>query len=102
MVGLVAACKNLIIPGVIFYYPFILLPIELTRLQIRLAMISVPSEVYCHVLLFLCFHHVRDYRGKLTARRNLEITIRERYLVSHTDTTFETVYRCLEIVKALL
>ncbi|XP_063406233.1 uncharacterized protein LOC134690187 [Mytilus trossulus] len=101
-VGLIAACKNLINPGIIFYYPFILLPIELTRLQTRLAMIYVPSVVYCHVLLFLCFHHLRDYRGKLTARRNLELTIRERYLVSHTDTTFETVYRCLEIVKALL
>ncbi|CAG2231746.1 unnamed protein product [Mytilus edulis] len=101
-VGLIATCKNLIIQDVVFYYPFILLPAELIRLPRVSDMMFIPSVVYCHVLLFLCFHHLRDYRGKLTARRDLELTIRERYFISHDEGTLTTVNQCLDIVKALI
>ncbi|CAC5414858.1 unnamed protein product [Mytilus coruscus] len=101
-VGLIATCKNLIIRDFVFYYPFILLPTELTRLPRLFDRIYVPSVVYCHVLLFLCFHHLRDVRGKLNALHDLQLTIRERYFISHDEITLKMVYQCLDIVKALV
>ncbi|XP_063406539.1 uncharacterized protein LOC134690495 [Mytilus trossulus] len=102
-VGLLATCKNLIIRDVVFYYPFTLLPKELARLQrIRRRLIYVPSVVYCHVILFLCFHHLRDDRGKLTALRDLQLTIRENYFMNRGEPSLLTVYQCLDIVKALV
>ncbi|XP_063406540.1 uncharacterized protein LOC134690497 [Mytilus trossulus] len=80
-VGLIDTCKNLLIQDVVFYHPFILVPTELTRLSRFLNMIRIPSVVYCHVLLFLCFHPLRDDRGKLTALRELQLTIRKRYCI---------------------
>ena len=101
-VGLIATCKNLIIQDVVFYFPFILLPIELTRLPKVMNRMYIPSVVYCHVLLFLCFHHLRDNRGKLTAIRDIELTIRERYFISHDKKALDIVNQCLDIVKALV
>ncbi|CAG2231753.1 unnamed protein product [Mytilus edulis] len=101
-VGLIATCKNLIIRNVVFNYPFTLLPTELTRLPRVYNFIYVPSVVYCHVILFLCFHHLRDARGKLTARRDLQLTIKERYFIRHDEITLKIVYQCLDIVKALV
>ena len=101
-VGLIATCKNLIIRDVFFYYPFTLLPTELTRLPRMGNLIYVPSVVYCHVILFLCFYHLRDVRGKLTARRDLQLTIKERYFIRRDEITLKIVYQCLDIVKALV
>ncbi|VDI01960.1 Hypothetical predicted protein [Mytilus galloprovincialis] len=92
--GLLITFKYLITNFLNFRKPFGLLPNELKPL-IRGNRIDFPPVVYANVLSFLCYHHMRDYRKKLNALSDLELTVKERYFV------LKTANECLDIAKAL-
>ncbi|CAG2231751.1 unnamed protein product [Mytilus edulis] len=101
-VGLILTCKHLMYQDVHFFHPFQLLPTELTTLPKSIFIVIIPPVVYSNVLLFLCFHHLRDGRGKLNTLRDLELTIREMYFIFRCADHFKTSKRCLDIVKTLI
>ncbi|VDI08166.1 Hypothetical predicted protein [Mytilus galloprovincialis] len=98
--GLLHSFKYLIIENVLFQYPFCLLPNELIAL-INGESLQIPPVVYSYLLQFLCCYHLGDSRGKHNALYNLELTIRKRYFIIPNKIIFKTVYKSLDIVKAI-
>ncbi|CAC5418863.1 unnamed protein product [Mytilus coruscus] len=98
--GLLITFKYLIIGFLNFKNPFGLLPNELKSL-IRGNRIDFPPVVYSYVLSCLCYHHMRDYRKKLNALSDLELTVKERYFVFPSAILLKTAKECLDIAKAL-
>ncbi|XP_071142019.1 uncharacterized protein [Mytilus edulis] len=98
--GLLITWKYLIINPLMFRSPFSLLPNKLRPL-IESDRIDFPPVVYSYVLLFLCYHHIRDFRGKISALWDLELTVKERYLVFPGARMLKTANKCLHIAKAL-
>lgn len=60
-----------------------------------------PPVVYCYVLSFLCYHHISDYKGKLNALCDLELTVMERHFVFPSIVLLKTAKKCLNIAKSL-
>ncbi|XP_071143436.1 uncharacterized protein [Mytilus edulis] len=100
--GLLHAFKYLMIDNVWFQVTFYLLPDELTSLITDKLHLPIPPVVYSYLLQFLCYHHLADYRGTHKALHNLELTIRERYLIFSNKLIFGIVHNSLGIVRALL
>ncbi|CAC5426758.1 unnamed protein product [Mytilus coruscus] len=99
--GFLSTCKHFIIELLRFPSPFNLLPIELTSLiETDRGDVLIPPVVYLNTLAFLCSHHLKDYRGKQTALQDLELTIRERYLIVPNKTVLEVAKHCLSIVES--
>ncbi|CAC5414859.1 unnamed protein product [Mytilus coruscus] len=96
--GLLVTCKHLIIKNVYFVYPFCLLPAELATLSTNIKTIVIPPVVYSNVLLFLCFHHLRDAKGKADAIHGLELTIRNKHFIQNLRNLI-VGNKCLDNVK---
>ncbi|CAG2198219.1 unnamed protein product [Mytilus edulis] len=92
--GLLYAFKYLMIDGVEFLKPFYLLPHELKPLIVD-EYCSIPPVVYSYVLKFLCCHQLGYNRGKHDALHDLELTIRNQYLILPIQFTFRNIYKCL-------
>ncbi|VDI33826.1 Hypothetical predicted protein [Mytilus galloprovincialis] len=102
MVGLRMACKDLFIQDVIFFYPFLVLPTELLPVTDIVGVTTFPPVVYCNVLLFLCFHHLRDSQSKLAAFRDLQLTMTEMYFIKLAPRTYDIVNKCYEILRNMI
>lgn len=103
-VGLLSTSKHLVIYSVPFVKPFSLLPLELTPLILLTDyyLCVIPSVVYLNMLSFLCLHHLRDHRGKRTTRRDLELTIRERYFIVPHMLDVQIANACFRIANNMM
>ncbi|VDI01962.1 Hypothetical predicted protein [Mytilus galloprovincialis] len=99
--GLLYAFKYLMIEPVRFRYPFYLLPHELKPLKVD-EYCSIPPVVYSYLLQFLCCHQLGYNRGKHDALHDLELTVRNQYLIMPIKFTFRNIYKSLEIVRSLI
>ncbi|CAC5379453.1 unnamed protein product [Mytilus coruscus] len=101
--GFLSKCKHLIIELLRFRSPFYLLPVELTPLiETDRGDVLIPPVVYLNTLAFLCSHHLKDNRGKQVALQDLELTIRERYLIVPNKMMLEMAKQCLSIVESIM
>ncbi|XP_071142022.1 uncharacterized protein [Mytilus edulis] len=99
--GLLYAFKYLMIDAVAFQYPFYLLPDELKSLIVG-KYFCIPPVVYSYLLQFLCFYQLGNNRGKHDALHDLELTVRNQYLIRPDKFTLRNIYKSLEIVRSLI
>ncbi|XP_071142027.1 uncharacterized protein [Mytilus edulis] len=101
--GLLLAFKHLVIEDVCFQHPFYLLPNELISLvTCEHPRLIFPPVVYAYLLQFLCYYHLDDCRGKHNALHNLELTIREQFLIFPSKSMLNRVNESLNLVKSLI
>ncbi|XP_071179924.1 uncharacterized protein [Mytilus edulis] len=104
-VGIILACKYLIVDMVLFKKPYHLFPVELFHIipqDVRKDIFRIPAVVYLNMLSFLCLYHLGDDRGKLNALRDLELTIRKKYFIFPCNLYYQIANKCLRIAKSMM